>query len=1366
MMNDMKYCEYFNVDETYFPCIDESAINAGVDWKQTYPHETFVKLLKATEAMLGGSTKRSVWIHGAYGTGKSRCAYALKEILESPEQSVREYWNKYDALKRELPLLEKLIGHKDNGIVVAYRYASGNINSPQQLFLAVQESVKTALDKQGIDYKGEQTLKESVIDWIEEPSHKAFVDSLLKKPEWNSVFSQDNAEEIVNALRKNSDVSSLMDNIFRMAAKEGITALSITADQLRNWLKDVIFKNNVKIVLIWDEFSGYFKANRNSLDEFQKIVSICEEAPFYLMVVTHPLSSIVGNDDSWKVVQQRFEKIEIELPGNIAFQLIGHAFSVKESAKDNWASMTQGLEASVPSSTAAVMKSTKISDRNVIKRILPIQPIAALALKNIANAYQSNQRSMFDFIKSANDDSVQAFQWFIREHGPLDDQPLLTVDMLWDFFYIKGREYLTQDIKLILDTYQQQQSMLNEKERRVLKAVLIMQAIDQRLGGEEPLLKPTDQNLDYAFEGIADLETSAKNVAKALVTKRVLVTTSIGDGKTAYGSAVLAGDGVRIEQLKADIRKKSSTRELVNVGNMLFTALSLTPALKLRFAKDDGTLAVATMSDFARAMELLKHNDNSWKFHAVLAVAKDENEAQSYRTLINKTLTNDDYKDIVVIDALSTPLGVEQFEQYVEYAAWAQYYQGNNNQQSRNNDAQAKSVLNRTWRDNIHDGQFYVYSSLNREGERTMGANGVHAILQTIVTTKFRYVFDFARGLTESQLKLSAGKQSARLGMEDSEVRGIVKDCEKNVLGTVWKKNQYWESPELQSAPIVIVKKAVDKLIQENFNKNGQIAIGDIYDYLTDEFGYSPCNMTAFVVGFLLKEYNSEPYRCIDAEGYPDGMTPDKLSEMIGNYISGKKKPAYIVKMTQEERTFYEATGEIWGVDTKMCSSPAQAATLIDRKMQTLGYPAWALEYVDVNGAYDIVKKYIELVQSEGKITHNIAIGIGDIVIKQPSFINNLKNLITPDNCKKGMQSYLEQYRDGKLMELAANIGAKEIVLADITHIFSVKHSAMWDATTGETEIDKLIVEYDFIKQTNVLLNVMCNTKENAFEQWRATLKFAGFSGDALRAKRPSLSRVLGYLLKICNREDILPEVMKDLLDELVSCKADLLDVLNNNVAVFDELYHVYLDGLTIAEKEAVQTSINKNLFVMTATASNQEVNQAAETYRRNQIKTQMFDLWRDLTGAKTPKDWSNKYQTPILCLVDVAEYEEAKHVFTTLNNSLQGDKEINFAINFLKESNEWFEKIKDASYRDEMFMQKIVGPYAVLLPDIDKIKRALDRLALDVYEWNDSPAVKKCIKELADAAYFAGGSEKAIGLIDKMNDAELKQRLKELVQK
>ena len=116
-VQNLKYCEYFDVNEKYFPCIDESAINSGAAWDTTYPHQTFVDLLTLTEKMLSGNTNRSIWIHGAYGTGKSQCAYTLKKLLEVPENEVRAYWDKFEPLKKNPVLLEKLIGHKDVDLV-------------------------------------------------------------------------------------------------------------------------------------------------------------------------------------------------------------------------------------------------------------------------------------------------------------------------------------------------------------------------------------------------------------------------------------------------------------------------------------------------------------------------------------------------------------------------------------------------------------------------------------------------------------------------------------------------------------------------------------------------------------------------------------------------------------------------------------------------------------------------------------------------------------------------------------------------------------------------------------------------------------------------------------------------------------------------------------------------------------------------------------------------------------------------------------------------------------------------------------------------------------------------------------------------
>jgi len=595
----------------------------------------------------------------------------------------------------------------------------------------------------------------------------------------------------------------------------------------------------------------------------------------------------------------------------------------------------------------------------------------------------------------------------------------------------------------------------------------------------------------------------------------------------------------------------------------------------------------------------------------------------------------------------------------------------------------------------------------------------------------------------------------------------LIAGCEKSVLGAVWNKDKYWTIPELQEAPIVITKKAVDSLIQKAFNSNGQISINEIYDYLTDDFGYSPCNLTAFITGFLLKEYSGEPYRYVNSEGYPETMTPDKLSEMISNYISKGRdtKPTFIVKMTQEEKTFYEATEKAWGISATTCSAPAQVGTLLGNKMRELGYPVWCLQEVDTAGVYDIIKRYIALVQSEGKETHNIAIEIGKIAMQRPSVVQSLQAILTPAKCKEGMLEFLKHFEYGKLLALAKEIGAEDLLLGDIKKIFSVKYSALWVDKTGEDEIHKLVVEYGFVKQTNLLLNVSCNSKERAFGAWRDELKFIGFSCEALRAKRPTLNKFLSYLLKIVDREDILPDMMDSLLSEMIALHSEIQDMLNNRQLVFNELYGAYLDGLSDVEKEEIRTSIRQELFISTTTASNQIVKNSADEYRRNQIKTQLFNKWRDLTQSKTPKEWSVKFATPILCLVEAKKYGDAKKAFAILNSSSQSDSEIRFAMEFLDKENEFFKKIKDERFRDEKFMSTIVGEYSTLLPDIQKVRSSLEALSENVYDWYDSPFVKQKIRDMANAEYYAGGSDKALTVIDKMSDVELKKRLKELVQ-
>ena len=166
------------------------------------------------------------------------------------------------------------------------------------LIMAFYESVTKALRNAGVAYKGENTLRGGVAAWLSDDVNKSFFNTLISLPEYRGLgsFAGKTVDDIIYLLNNpNANVDALMSDIFALADSRGITALTTSMDDLIAWLTDVIDKNNLKaIILVWDEFSAYFKKNRTSLDEFQKLAELSNHKPFYLIIVTHMSGSILA----------------------------------------------------------------------------------------------------------------------------------------------------------------------------------------------------------------------------------------------------------------------------------------------------------------------------------------------------------------------------------------------------------------------------------------------------------------------------------------------------------------------------------------------------------------------------------------------------------------------------------------------------------------------------------------------------------------------------------------------------------------------------------------------------------------------------------------------------------------------------------------------------------------------------------------------------------------------------------------------------------------------------------------------------------------------------------------------------------------
>ncbi|MDR0696175.1 MAG: hypothetical protein LBF68_01335 [Christensenellaceae bacterium] len=1367
-----KYSEYFDIDKNYFPCIDDAAIEAGAPWKNTYPHKSFINLLTEFERALSRrNDKKSLWVEGAYGTGKSQCVFALRRILEVTDQELSEWWDTKSPLKQKTDLRDQLIKHKREGIVVAHRYGAGGITSPQQLAYKIQESVKEALIKQEITYRGEGALKGSAIKWLQDKDNNEYVTKLLTNPQkqWRDIFSQSCADDLISSLEKNENVDETIKNILSLV-DAGITALDFNADRLVSWLKDVIDKNKTKIVLIWDEFSDYFKENSNSLSEFQKIVSLVQDKPFYFIVVTHQAQdNYIKNSaqDDAKKMLDRFVSIKIDLPDNTAFDLIGDAFKVKSDAEKSWNQIIGALDDRVSTIKDKVMDIAKIDNQETIQRILPIHPMTALFLKHIAVAFQSNQRSMFDYIKSGNKDDDENFQWYIENHSP-DKEPFLTVDMLWNFFYDKQIDKLQPEVKSIVNFFKQHSKGMCDDHKRVLKVILIMQSLDQRFSGDIELFKATDQNLNYVFEA-SDFGVS-RSIAKKMRQDGILIYKK-SNNISYYFASVHSGDQAEIDKKKEMLRNAPIHQYIVEAG--MSKILSLPKALSLRFEEEqDGGIKsiISALGNFKDSLLLIK--PENWKFKAVMVFAKDDSGVKKLREKIKEAVKDEQYKHNIFIDTQSTPLGEELLEEFINHYAESSCYQGNDSSLALEYLNKAYAVLNEKWKKNICNGKFFVFTHSKPDGVELNGEKEVADYLKKIVLEKFPYIFDFTDGLKDPQLQLNVNRKIPAKSGISCNTSGVVAGIEEKILKGIWNIPNYWEDPAKDTHPISIIKKDLDHLIENKLDNIGRIAINEICSFLQDNYGFSRSDLSIFLTGFLLKEYAQEPYRYGDSNNGYATMTHDYLIDMIANNFNPKLQKTFIVKITEEEMTFYNFTKQSWDVDLEKCPTITSTMTKVIEKMKKLKLPVWCLEYIDDENIFYVVQKYIEFVQSEGSPQYDKAVEIGRILDKL-GLSEKLTSLLTYEKCMKGMNKYLEAFENGIILELAEDIGAHDKLIDDICNLFKVKHSSLWKKEIGEKEIQTLQIKYGIVKESNKILDEKVNSLNGAYKKWKEKLNFIGISADALKIKYSDLAEIFDLLLKICNSEEqdkLSDSELKQFYNGLQRHAEELKRILDDPYKEFAEIYKLYLDGLNSDEIYQVYLKIEKEttFLNLTKSNSNKRVKDVADQYQKAQSKSELLELWKKPTKSKDPIDWSKKLGIPILYLVDLNEFDKAKKTFEVLNNvNGRSDNEINDAKNYLLYTTLITTEFDDEKIND-LFKKHILGSYSILLKDIDGVKEKLKEIEIvdGVYGWYENPKIKEKVKELALLEYNAGGSDDVIKKIKQMDDELFKSQMSKLVEK
>lgn len=1390
------YRHYFNIDPEYFSQVNEAEIEKHPDlWRTFYPHETFVKLVKDTISVLSRQQKLSIWVEGAYGTGKSHAVLTLKKLLEVSEEDTRAYFAKYsEQLSNDLCNQLQRLKTDGKKIITVHRYGSSNIYGDNSLVFALQESIEHALLENGIQHSGTSALKDAAIAWLSQSWAKEAINSLIAE-KYSDIFGGDDVDKIIEKLNTYTGdaLITLMSKVSKVGEENHFKALSLDVNGLVQWIKDVIKENDLKaIVFIWDEFTNYFEHNLKALTGFQQIVEISATDPFYMIIVTHKSAGLFSDTDKdQKRILDRFVKptCNITLPENMAFRLMGSAMLKNEDkvVLEDWKETADELYDRTKESRKLVKTKANISDAE-LKNILPIHPYAALLLKHISSAFDSNQRSMFDFIKNDRGDEIKGFQWFIDNCSPEDENPLLTVDMLWDFFYEKGKEYLSADIRSILDCYSRATTkQLDKDEQRVLKTILLLQAISQRVGDTVELFIPDYKNVNNAFEG-SDLDIGAAGrIAEKLCREEVLYHKPLGGNKFQFSALVNAGDMSAVEKLKEDIRKKN-TSALINEGSVS-EAIALGGALKLRYVTQ-----FVSSTDFKTTINTLRNLEGTMtgKIVAVIAMAKDDSESATISKMISDAVADGSYH-MVFVDASVTPLGKDTLDQYVDAMANAQYQRGKDNGLASQYEQNAKDALKK-WKSRIAAGEFIVSYADESGSAITERVNSIEQLCTALAEINKRH-FDCSleTGATviDNMWVANSLKSGAEYGASEitkgTFLSGNPQTKLENYIGAeAWKQDEtaqpYWEAK-----PYLLISKIklqVISTISSSFESEGRVSIAKIYDDLKNvPFGFLPCNLTAFVMGFVLKEY-------IDCEySWSDGLTNEtlsiaKLKEMVAEIISlqitpnSRYRDKYIVMLTKEEKAFNDASSLVFDIPLNQCTNVEQTRERIRNEMKKLSFPIWSLKYAlttselknDLKLVGQLIDLYSGIANSQnitGSQTDNdIALSIGKLCLQNPEVASDLKSILTTNKCTEGMMNYLKDFEGGVLLQLSTEIGDNGQFINVLKSKFDADAANwVWNQETAQQKIKEVILEYRIIAESNKVISKTTSFRSTVSE-WCDKCSYIRLSYSAAKNYLDGISEFLSMLYNMKKANDLLDSQKQKFYDLLTANISAFKDFYNNQCDVFKQVCGFYVEPYEFTDNEIgeLYKTLPMNCFIREKADYLTLIETKVAEYNAARGSAKLKKIWLDRTGTVSPRAWSKEYKMPLLCMMDDSQIQAARAAFGAINRQKPDATAIDSAIAFLDTAS-FFDRIKNEEERDKSFRSNIIKGLSPMLADISEVKNYLNRvITAEPYDWFGLPEVDKKLHQMAEAKYNQGGCDKALEKIDSMDVAEIKRYLKDLI--
>ncbi len=1365
-----KYSDCIAIKGEFVPVFSRDADVDG-RWKQFFPHETFIKILRdLTSSLLRekSADNLSHWIHGAYGTGKTYASIVIKHLLEDGIKDVTDYLKQNSIQQYDIDRFVK--ARQGKNVLVVHRSSSSEIANSQLLFNAIQSSIRQSVSDRGFDYNGGETAYDSILhDLKAHHSPVNFANIMRSYPEYFAAYPT--PQSVIDSLEKNGPEgsNSLLGDILDAMVKSGFNPIR-SADDVKKWIEDVIDRNRLdSLIFIWDEFGDYFRNDPGSTS-LQEVAHLSARCPFYFILITHKdIGQFFADADRRKILEARFHNNHIQLPNATAIDLVSRVVSAVDRREEELENIRISLSQRVERSSKEICGSlTGTNVAGPLRQLLPMHPFTSYILTIFSQSISSNQRTMFKFVESRSEDGN--FNWFIDQ---AEVGQLMTIDCLWDYFFREDNPDLDEPIRQRISYYSIHSGDLDTDTAAVFKALMLLSALEFKTNAASPLLRPTLFNLTLAFEGTR-LDMKVPDCCRELVQKRVINVVPQQGGDELY----ITSSGANFDTQELNEQKRVLRDEwrldrvlLVDPGPAVQSALDYKGAMNLRFSFHHLTKD----SFFHEAAKLRNAAPN--QIPVCFLYSLTEEDTTKCRELIKRELPN--LANCLLVET-DVPLTEKSYDEFISNLATSHFCEksGDLNNAKYYKDEAWKTVEN--WRRQVFQKTLTAY------GPGGSGASifaDVSALKKHLEITNLRlFPWAIEHICDNDNMFRDAGfsEKTAKMGMDKWQLTGTLYALrDKLKRQSVWDDRSFWDKPGLSELSIARTKQFVESYIGESFDKHSQFSVHDLWCRLKEApYGFMKSPAAVFVVGFLLREYGDGEYYFQDATGNTQILNADTLAEIIDLCIKEIDKAADygVFRMKPEHRVFCDDMVTVFHLQKASYTLSSMKRSIRESLTRTK-LPIWAAKSYasslgdgvdeDVTDIIDLLTRYVAPKEDtdEQEIADQI-IGMG---YKQ--HLLSLARCFEIDSLKAGMRSYMLQC-EPQLDDLCRSV---ELTADELVQRLDAKITAesswLWEQATFEEQISAIYTELQLVQAVNCVVPNKWNSIEQARAETRMLLRSTKIAHGLLVKHSQSLGDFIARARVLSDDDSNLGLHDMATLAQLIGEKSDeIISFFKSTRKLF---VHIVSDVLGEQANEEVCSEMYGKLDEDAYDSSIGEYeDRIADLYRANVLAMKLDALrqqWKNRTDTDSPADWSKRHCIPIACLFEGDISKRALPIFGILNNGTVeklDEVTLDAALAFV-ENDDSLSILNDNNGRDSAFLAYFALEYAALIHHkVNEYKEFLsNQLGNDVGAWlSDKTSYTRLTKQFVQEVYHEALLGRALSALARIGPEEAKAMIEKLV--